>query len=142
MKLKINLLISILENTPTPNKYTKAYLNLVNVHKLEKEDGFDFPENIENKILNVTSKYESFLNNIPLQVVERYYNEYKQEINKYVFLEFNEKELSEMKIIDLYLLLEDFFSEVFEVACQIANYYNLEVKLNDANKFNKNVNFA
>lgn len=130
MKLKGSLMASILDNYPTPNKYSRAYLNLRNVFDLESNSGFKFEKHMVESMKKIENKYNKFLNGIPLVVIERYYIDHKENYNKYIFLEYGELELSDIRIMDLFTELEKFYSMIFELTCKIADYYNLEVKLN------------
>lgn len=136
MKLKLSLLMSILENHNHPNKYSKAFLNLKNVFELEKEEKFEFPKKILTKFDKISEKYESFMSNIPLLVIERYHLDNISDTKKFVYLEFEKNELTDIKIIDLYLALEGFYSEMFNLGCTLASYYNLEIKFNNNNSSN------
>lgn len=121
----------ILSNPQADNRYSKSFLNLKNVFELEeKEDGFNFPKEIIVSYNYLLKKYNSFLSNIPLIVIERYFAENKENMNKFVYLEFEDSELTDIKISELFYKLEGFFNKIFDLACVIANYYNLEVKLN------------
>lgn len=121
----------VLDNIPTPNKYSKAFLNIENVIELEESEEFKLDKKIIEKFQKIKKRFNNFLNGIPLIVVERYYNDYRDDYNKYAFLEYHGRELSDMRIIDLFTELEKFHAQVFNLACMIANYYNLEVKLNE-----------
>jgi len=121
----------VLENSIASNRYTKAFLNVENVMALEEKDkAFQFPQNVLDSFKELKKKYDSFLAGIPLIIIERYYFEHAQDMNKYVYLEYDDNELDELKIIELYSILEDFHNKVFELACEIADLYNLEIKLN------------
>lgn len=138
MKLKSNLMFMILENRQSDNRYSKSFLNLQNVIELEESDqSFKLPKELLVKYNYLKSKYNKFLSDIPLIVIERYYNENKENMNKFVFLEFDNKELTDIKISELFLELEIFFTKIFNLTCILANYYNLEVKLNDGNTTEK-----
>lgn len=134
MKLKLGLLSLIIDNINTPNKYSKAYMNLKNVFELEKQDGFEFSKEIIKEFAKIEKRYLNFLNDIPLQVIEKYYFLNYENINKFVYLEFEDKEVTDLRILDLYLELETYFNQIFTTACEIANLYNLEIKLNSQSK--------
>jgi uncharacterized protein YsxB (DUF464 family) len=147
MKLKATLLGLVLDNIPVPNKYSKSFLNLENVFELERDEGFTFPEHINKKFDEIRKKYNNFINGIPLIVIERYYMDYRDDYKKYVYLEYEGKELDEMTIMELFVELEKFYNQMFKLACILSNYYNLEVKLNaknnsfDVNSKNNKKNF-
>lgn len=137
MQLKLSLLGLILENSNTTNKYSKAYLNLKNVFDLENKEDFEFTKDFIKKFKELSLKYDSFINNIPLEVIEKYYNLHIDNLEKYIYIEYRGFELEEYKTIDLGIELEDFYKQIFSLACEIANYYNLEVKLNNKSQDNR-----
>ncbi len=134
MKLKQGLLYMILDNPNIATKYSKAFLNLKNVIELEKKENSKFDKSIIDSFNELSKKYNSFLNKVPLRVVETYFRKYAEDLEYYVYLEYEGNEVSDLKIIDIYIKLEDFFSECFELACKIADFYNLEIKLNKDDK--------
>lgn len=136
MKLKQGLLYMILDNPNIATKYSKAFLNLKNVIELEKKENSKFDKSIIDSFNELSKKYNSFLNKVPLRVVETYFRKYAEDLEYYVYLEYEGNEVSDLKIIDIYIKLEDFFSECFELACKIADFYNLEIKLNKDDKSN------
>lgn len=131
MKLKLNLLIPILENTPSASKYSKAFLNLKNVFRLEERNNYTFEDPlVYEEFKQLEKKYNNFISNIPLVVIERYFNDKKEDVNKHAFLIYQENELSEIRIMELFKMLEDFYADCFQLASIIADLYNIEVKLN------------
>ena len=132
MKLKNNLLIDILDNRVGANKYSKSFLNLKNVLDLEEKAKYKFKDkSVYTKFNKLKFKFYGFINGVPLVVVERYFNDNKENINKFVYLEFQDNEVSDLKIMELFNLLEEFYQECFSLACLIADLYNFEVKFND-----------
>ncbi|MFW6173087.1 MAG: hypothetical protein ACOC5T_05025 [Elusimicrobiota bacterium] len=129
MKLKQGLLYMILDNPNSPNKYSKAFLNLKNVFELEKKENFKFSPEICEKFTKIEEKYLSFINNIPLKVIETYFTIYSNDLEHYIYLDYQGSEVSDLKIIDLFIKLEQYYEEIFALACEIANFYNLEIKL-------------
>ena len=132
--MKLGLLGLIIDNINTSNKYSKAFINLKNVFELEENDNFEFTKVFKLKFESIKKKYYNFDNGIPLQVLEKYYFVNHEKLNKFIFIEFGGKELSDVKTIELYLRLENYFNEIFALACEIADFYNLEVKLKSNNK--------
>jgi len=131
MQLKKSLLFNIIENTHHPNRYSRAFSSLKNVFEIEEnENEQTLPQDVKDKFLDIEKKYNKFLSNIPLVVIERYYFEHRGNMNKYVYLNYNEKELSDLKVSELLVRLEMFYDEMLNLACYIANFYNLEIKLN------------
>jgi hypothetical protein len=134
MKLKLNLLIPILENVSSSNRYSKAYLNLKNVISLENRADYKFKDQeVYTKFQNLEKKFNNFLCDIPLIVVEKYFNDNKEDHNKFIYLEYKDEELTDLKIMELYNELETYFQECFTLACLIADLYNFEVKFNETN---------
>jgi len=131
MKLKLGLLSLILDNSNTPNKYTRAFLNLKNVFELEEKENFKFDKELIKKFNNIKEKNKNFQNEIPLKIIEKYYILQNDQLDEYIFIRYNGNEIADLRIIDLYVLLEDFFQEIFSLACEIADFYNLEIKIND-----------
>ncbi len=143
MKLKSSLLLTIIEHDLGPQKYTSAYNRLKNVIQLERdEEQFSIPKDIENKFEELQRRFDDFKDGIPLDVVERYYIDNASNLQRFVFLTYDGKELSDMFIIDLYRELEKFHREVFDIAVRLANYYALELKVNyDASESPDNPHF-
>lgn len=138
MKLKLNLLLNVLENPTSSNKYSKSYLNLKNVMDLEKRGEYKFNDtSVIDKFDKIEKSYLDFINKIPLNVVERYFNDNHENPNKHAYLEYNDNELSDIKIMEIYNKLELFFQDCFSLACLIADLYNFEVKFNEGENKNK-----
>lgn len=132
MKLKLNLLINILDNVATTNKYSKSFLNLKNVIDLEKRNNYVFSDDsVYTKFKKLEKQFNSFLDKIPLIIIEKYFADNHEKQNKHVYLEFKGNELSDYKVIELYQELENYFQECFSLACLIADLYNFEVKFNE-----------
>jgi len=135
MKLKLSLLSDILNNANTPNKYSKAFLAIKNVIDLElKESESELTKQILDNFTEIEKSYYNFINNIPLKIIERYYINYANELSKYPYIEYEGNELAEYKVIDIYNWLEDFFEKIFALSCEIADLYNIEVKLKEASR--------
>lgn len=138
MKLKLNLLLNVLENPTNSNKYSKSFLNLKNVIDLEKRSEYKFNDkSVDTKYNLLEKKYDNFINDIPLIVVERYFNDNHETPNKHAYLEYNDNELSDIKIMEIYNTLELFFQDCFSLACLIADLYNFEVKFNEGENKSK-----
>lgn len=143
MKLKSSLLLTIIEHDLGPQKYTSAYNRLKNVLQLERdEEQFKIPEDIEKRFEDLQQRFDDFKDGIPLDVVERYYIDNASNLQRFVFLAYDGKELSDMYIIELYRELEKFHREVFDIAVRLANYYALELKVNyDGSESSDNPHF-
>jgi len=133
MKLKQGLLYNILDNHDIHNKYSKAFLSLTNVIDLEQKENKGFDKNLIQKYKNIKIIYDNFINDIPLNVIETYFFKYNKDLNEYIYIDYRGKEICDIKVIDLYIQLENFYKEIFNLACEIANFYNIEIKLNQNN---------
>ncbi|MHA1381434.1 MAG: hypothetical protein ACTSRG_23955 [Candidatus Helarchaeota archaeon] len=145
MRLKYNLLIPILNNDSHPQKYSRAYMNLKNVLELEHEEEQQkgkkiLSKEIEDQFKFLETKYKNFLNKIPLIVIEKYFLLHKDELNKYVSLRYKELELSDLQVVELFEKFEEYFNKCFNIACRIADLYNIEIKLNENKESQKNNN--
>jgi hypothetical protein len=131
MKLKNSLLYEIyhLDNS-NPSKYSRAFLNLQSVFMLEEQEGFKIKSNLKNKFQDIQKKYNKFYSNIPLIVIEKYFYQNINNLNKFVYIEYRGEELGDMKVSELFYFLEQFFNQCFILASLLANYYNLEFKIN------------
>lgn len=144
--LKKNLLIDILAyDNATPLKYSKCLLNLKTIFEIEKQESFKYPDYFYKIFNELREKEKNFINNIPLLIVEKYFYAKNQNLNGFVSISYlipNEKGENiehnlNMSSNDLYLILEDYFSKIFMLASLMANYYNLEIKVNDTATKNK-----
>ena len=129
MKLKQGLLFMILDNPNDSKKYSRSFLNLKNVFDLESKEKFSFSKEILKKFADIEKEYHSFMSGIPLSIVEAYYNENLSDLKKFIFIEYTGKEITDVQVIDIFYKLEGFFAKVFALACEIANYYNIEIKI-------------
>ena len=128
LKLKENLLLDILNPLEKQNKYSKGILNLKTALELEKEEGFEVPEKILNDFAKLEKRSKSFINNIPLVIVEKYFYKNQDKFKKEVFVKYAEHSFNK-PINEIYLELEQFYNELFITASMLANYYNLEIKM-------------
>jgi len=145
-RLKTNLLIDILAyDSSALFKYSKCLLNIKTLFEIEKTEGYIFPQNYYEIYNSILEKEKDFLNGIPLLIVEKYFYNKIQHLNGYVSISYYTKNENDeniehninMTVNDLYLLLEDFFNKIFLLASLLANYYNLEIKVNDTSVKNK-----
>lgn len=130
MKIKTTLLLSILENPSTPQKYSQAFMNMKNIVELELISKESIPQSIKEEYDELKQLYEDFRDGIPLIVIERYYVQHVNELNKMVFLTYRGNELTDITVIDLFYELELFYQRLYTLACTIANFYSIEFKLN------------
>lgn len=129
--LKKNFLFSIFSlQDGQPFKYSKAYLNLKSVIELEEQDGYKLPNSLLEKFISIQSRYKLFLEEIPLSVIEKFYHKNLDDLNKHIYISYEDKEINEIRIVELFVKLEDYFNEIYSLASLIANFYNIEVKIN------------
>lgn len=138
MKLKSSLLYMILENPKTQNRYSKCFQNLKNVLMLEQEENFTFDESITSAFKKLEDKYNDFLDGVPLEVCELYLFDNIESKNKYITIIYDPHNTT-IKVIELYIALEEFFKEVYSLTCLVANLYNLEVKINNTSNSNESI---
>ena len=115
------------------HKYTMAYNTLIAVMKIEeKEKAKDrLPSSFFDKVKGIQSRYsniDGIVSGVPLLILEQYFFLNSKDLGKFLWFEYNKIEI-ELKIYELYLMLESFFIEIFEIACEIMDYYNIEMKL-------------
>jgi len=127
LDLKKNLFIEIFSPNPS-NKYSKSLLNLKTIVELEEKEKFKIPENVLLKIEDLKKKEDEFIEGIPLNIIEHYFSQKSSNFNSYINCMFKDKEIN-IKVNELYILLEDFYKEIFLVASLLATYYNLEIKI-------------
>jgi len=133
LQLKTNLLIDILSNSITENKYSKSLLNLKAVYKIEKSEQNEHDkanEIIDEAYNKIISKENNFLNNVPLNIIEKNYSLRKDNLNNYIYIDYKGNEIN-IKVSELFSLLENYFQEMFILASLMANFYNLEIKINN-----------
>lgn len=130
IKLKENLLSEIF----APNqidKYSKSVLNLKTLIDLEQKDDFEIPKDLLDRINTILERENDFLEHIPLKIIEHYFNLKISNINSYINIIYKKNELS-IKTNELLIILEQYYNEIFMVSMILANYYNLEIKINTA----------
>lgn len=135
-KIKLNLLIDILNPTDL-DKYSKSVLNLKTIYEVEKKDKFVFPENIENLFQEIFEKEKNFINGIHLLIVEKYYYRKRENLQGYISITLDTERKLNMPVSELYIILEEYYSKMFLLASLMANYYNIEIKINDKKKDEK-----
>lgn len=144
--LRLTLLSSIIaSNGVHHGKYSNAFNSMKAIIELEEKETknkipkefFDEFKSIEEHTLNLHEK----LTDVPLLVVEQYFLRNAKNLNKYVYVEFMKKNV-EFKVVDLYLILEEFFIRLYLLAVQIADFYNLEIKLKKSTKETEEMDFV
>ena len=132
LKLKTNLLIEILSPTGAIKSYSKCLLNLNTIIRLEKEEKFKIPQTILDLFENIKIKEDNFINGIPLNILEREFYKKIDNMKGYISINHLEHELNK-PVSEIFILLEKFYNEMFLIASLLANYYNLEIKINQKN---------
>ena len=130
MKLKQSLLYMIINNALITKRYSQAYHNIRMVVELEEKEDKRLIEMFKKELTELDKLYKDFKNGIPLEVIEAYYITHSANLNEFLYIEFQDKELYDIKVIDLYMDLENFYNKCYVIAVRIANYYNLEIKVN------------
>lgn len=120
-------------------KYTESLNILKAIIKLESketssdklgEEYFDRFKQIENNSINLHSD----LGSMPLSVAEQFFIRNSSDLSRYLYMEYRDNEIKDMKVIELYNILEEFFLEMYILAVEIADHYSLEIKLKKDNK--------
>lgn len=131
MNLKHNFLYGIFTlQDGVANKYSKAYLNLKAVMDLEEQEKYKMSKSLKDDFINIKEKYISFLEEIPLAIIEKYFYMNLDDLNKFIYISYKEKEIYSISVIELYMELEEFYNEIFKLGSLIANFYNIEIKIN------------
>ncbi len=85
----------------------------------------------------IFKKEINFKNGIHILIIEKHFFTKKDRLNGFVSIyidkEDGQQEL-QIPVQELYIELEDFYSKMFLLASILANYYNLEIKINDKQK--------
>ena len=116
------------------NKYSKSYNNLRIVIDLESTDKQKISKELSDEFKTLSKKYNDFIDGVPLRIIELYFYNNIKDMSFYPYIEYkNDITIDSVKVIELYELLENFFDDVFSLSSKIANYYNMEMKLNVAN---------
>lgn len=125
------------------NKYSNAYNSLKSVMELElKEKKEKLPKYIFEKYKEIQKLYSSpheKLTGVSVLVLEQYFMRNSHDLSSYIFIDYNDKDYGDFKCIELYEILETFFSEVFLLATLVADYYTFEVKLKDGDDEDKQI---
>ncbi len=136
LRLKENLLIDTLNPRNEFEKYSKCILNLKTLIQLELNDEFVFPDNIIKLYDEIIKREENFYLQVPLKIFERYFFQKSGNLNSYINFEYNEKTIN-IKTNIIFLEFENLYQQIFLCASLIANYYNIEIKINDNRKNNE-----
>jgi len=131
--LRMTLLGEIIGSTGlVQNKYSQGLNNLRAVIELEKDEVKDkLPEDIFREFENIKAKsfnLSSDLKGVPLLIIEQYYLRNHRDLSAEIYIEWKDLSL-DMKIKELYLILEEFYYLIYILAVKISDYYQLEFKL-------------
>ena len=155
-RLKQTLLSDIISGKGIyQHKYSTAYNWIKAVIELEKKEKINkIPDRLFNKFKEIEFKTINGLNErfagIPLLILEQYFFRNNNDLNNYIAIEFrysiseNEEKTIEVTNIyctDLYLLLEEFFNEIYFLAIEILDFYSLEIKLKNEKTIGKENTF-
>ena len=139
-----NVLISrILSSEGTfEGKYTNSYNILKGIITLEEKekgktklssDYFNRFKELENSLTNLDVRIKGF----SLRVVEEYFFRNRNKLDKYIYMNQGEIESNaDLKVIDLFEVLENFFLTVYLMALEIGDMYALEIKLKKTSESN------
>ena len=130
--LRVHLLSNILSSEYNFNKYSISLNNVSAVISLEKEETKNpLPNSLfkeYDEILSLSNNLLSSDKKVPLLILEQYYSRNSANLNKELYIEYNNSNF-EVKVSELYVLLEEFFMKIYILAVKISDYYNLEIKL-------------
>ena len=131
--LRLNLLSNIIGITGVnPFKYSTAFNSLNAVIELEKKETKNkLPESIFKEFEDIKNRENNLnddLKGIPLLILEQYFVRNSNNLDKYIYIQYNTIN-KELRVIELYLVLERYFEKMFILASKIADYYNLEIKI-------------
>lgn len=124
------------------HKYTTCYNTLSSVIDLEKkEEQAKLPKEIFEKfnhLKELSNNLEPKLKGIPLLIIEQYFLRNSNKLEKYLYINYKDIEVVDMKVSDLYIVLENFFYEIYNLAVEISDYYSLDVKLKSTDSAGSN----
>ena len=135
MEIKQRLLHDILNSKGVfYHKYSNSYNAIKNILELEFEEDREVNKKIKPKFDEITKKYKDFYKGISLIVMEQFFMRNNKDLGKIIPLEFNDNYYGEVAAMELYVMLENFFNEIFKLAVIVANLYSYEIKFNDMSK--------
>lgn len=138
-RLRIELLSKIVSQSEGvfQNKYSGAYnviSSIVYLEKKEKESNQRLGEEIFKKfdeIENLSNNLNKDLKDVPLLIVEQYFLRNVATFEKFLVINYDERDIVDLKVYDLYLLLENFYKKIYMLAVEISDYYTFEFKLKE-----------
>jgi len=133
MRLKESLMTEILQmsNNQSTKKYTKSMLNLKTLIDLEKMSKFKLNGDNLKEYEELLQLELSFIGGIPLKVIEIHFYNNANNLNSYPYIEYEDVDIDNVRAIDMYILLEEFFERIFGLVTIVADLYNLEIKINN-----------
>ena len=130
------------------HKYSSNYNTLKAIIELEKKEKeqdmlpksfFDRFDDIKKMTTNLDPKIKGF----PMLIVQEYFIRNSANLDKYIYMTYGKdlESASELKVMELYEILEDFFFKIYLLAVQISDFYKLEIKLKKDNTKLNNEDF-
>lgn len=138
--LRVVLLGEVIGNELNMNKYSIAFNSLKAIIELESKETHDkIPDSLFKLFDDILLKKDNLINdkNIPLLILEQYYVRNVNNLNKELYIEYNNINFT-MRVSTLYVILEEFYNTLYSLAITIADYYNLEIKLKKSNQETQN----
>ena len=116
------------------HKYSAAFNAIRAVMNIEYEEKGKnkLPERIfrkYDKIVQMSSALSDKLKGIPLVVVEQYFFRKGSALNNEIYMMYGNIEVVGLKAVDIYVILEEFFNNIYDLAVEISDYYTIEIKL-------------
>jgi len=131
--LRLTLLSGIIGSSGISyNKYTNSFNSLKAVIKLEHSEKKDkLPKYMFeefDKLENIKDNLNKKFSGIPLLILEQYFFRNSKTLDAEIYIEYEHKNINAI-ITELYILLEDYFFKMYLLAVEIADFYNLEIKI-------------
>lgn len=120
-----------MSNNQSTKKYTKSMLNLKTLIDLEKMSKFKLNGDNLKEYEELLQLELSFIGGIPLKVIEIHFYNNANNLNSYPYIEYEDVDIDNVRAIDMYILLEEFFERIFGLVTIVADLYNLEIKINN-----------
>lgn len=116
------------------HKYTNSYHAMRNILDLEFKEDKEVNKKIKPIFDKITNKYVDFYKGISLTIMEQFFMRNNKDLGRFIPIEFNDEDYGEISAMNLYVMLEDFFNEIFNLAVMVANLYSYEIKFNEISK--------
>lgn len=134
-KVRVALLNDIiLSRDIFQRKYSTSYNALKAVINLEKEEKAKDKLNKKyfdkfTEISELKDNLSDDLKGLPLAVTEQYFFRKSKNLNAYIYIQYKDIQITNLRAIEIYQLLEDFFQQIYLLAVQIADHYSLDIKM-------------